>query len=192
MSQDLRQSTQIVVHIGPFVDVGDGFTPEVGITLSGADEAELLKAGATSTTDISGATWAAITGCDGWYALTLTTSLTDTVGPLDVIVQDDSVCLPVHARFNVMEEAAYDALYGNGGFASVISGSVASGATATNIPTNLSESTDDHYNGRTLTFTTGALKGQASDITDYHGGPKELVVTQLTEAPDQGDEFVIS
>ena len=192
MSQDLRQSTQIVVHIGPFVDVGDGFTPEVGITLSGADEAELLKAGATSTTDISGATWAAITGCDGWYALTLTTSLTDTVGPLDVIVQDDSVCLPVHARFNVMEEAAYDALYGNGGFASVISGSVASGATATNIPTNLSESTDDHYNGRTLTFTTGALKGQSSDITDYHGGAKELVVTQLTEAPDQGDEFVIS
>jgi hypothetical protein len=111
VTQILRQSTQIIVRIGPFVDVGDGFTPETGVTLSGADEAELLKANTATTTDIAGATWAAITGCDGWYALTLTTSLTDTVGPLDIMVQDDSVCLPVFARFQVIEEAAYDAMY---------------------------------------------------------------------------------
>ena len=111
MTQILRQSTQIVVHIGPFVDVADGFTPETGVTLSGADEAEILKAGATSTTSIAAATWAAITGADGWYALTLSTSHTDTVGPLDVIVQDDSLCLPVFARFQVIEEAVYDAYF---------------------------------------------------------------------------------
>lgn len=111
MSQVLRQSTQVIVVIGPFVDVTDGFTPETGITLSGADEAEILKSNTSTTTDISGATWAAITGCDGWYALTLTTSLTDTVGALTVMVNDDSVCLPVFARFQVIEEAAYDAMY---------------------------------------------------------------------------------
>ena len=111
MAQILRQSTQIVVHIGPFVDVTDGFTPEVGVTLSGADEAEIMKGGATTVTDISGATWAAITGADGWYNLTLTTSHTDTVGPLVVIVNDDSVCLPVFARFQVIEEATYDSIY---------------------------------------------------------------------------------
>lgn len=111
MTQILRQSTQVVVHVGPFVDVTDGFTPEVGITLSGADEAELLKAGATTTTDISAATWAAITGADGWYALTLTTSHTDTVGTLTVVVHDDSVCLPVLARFQVVEENVFDAFY---------------------------------------------------------------------------------
>jgi hypothetical protein len=111
MAQVLRQSTQVIVIIGPFVDVGDGFTPETGVTLSGADEAELLKANTTTTTDISGATWAAITGADGWYGLTLTTTLTDTVGALSVIVNDDSVCLPVFARFQVIEEAAYDAIY---------------------------------------------------------------------------------
>ena len=111
MAQILRQSTQVIVVIGPFVDVGDAFTPETGVTLSGADEAEILKANTSTTTDISGATWAAITGCDGYYALTLTTSHTDTVGALTVMVNDDSVCLPVLARFQVIEEAAYDAMY---------------------------------------------------------------------------------
>lgn len=111
MTQTVRQSTQVVVRIGPFVDVTDGFTPETGITLGAADEAELLKAAGAATTDISGATWAAITGCDGWYNLTLTTAHTDTVGTLDIVVHDDSVCLPVHARFQVIEEAAYDSFY---------------------------------------------------------------------------------
>lgn len=108
----LKQSTAIKVRVGPFVDVGDGFIPETGITLSGADEAELLKANGAATVDISGATWAAITGADGWYDLSLTASHTDTVGELVVVVQDDSVCLPVFARFQVVEEAVYDAMYG--------------------------------------------------------------------------------
>ena len=99
----LKQSTQLVVRVGPFVDVGDGFTPETGITLGAADEAELLKANGAATVDISGATWAAITGADGWYNLTLTTAHTDTVGELLVVVHDDSVCLPVFARFQVIE-----------------------------------------------------------------------------------------
>src|SRR5262245_21804101 len=105
MSQILRQSNQVIVQVGPFVDVTDGFTPETGVTLSGADEAQLLKANTTTTTDISGATWAAITGCDGYYGLTLTTSLTDTVGTLEIMVNDDSVCLPVKKSFQVVEEA---------------------------------------------------------------------------------------
>jgi len=97
--------------MGPFVDVGDGFTPETGITLGAADEAELLKAAGAATVDISGATWAAITGPDGWYDLTLTTSHTDTVGELIVVVQDDSVCLPVYQKFQVITADAYDYIY---------------------------------------------------------------------------------
>jgi len=107
----LRQSTQIIVTIGPAVAVGDGFTPVTTLDLSTADEAELLKANTTTTTSIAAATFAAITGCDGWYGLTLTTSLTDTVGPLTVMVNDDSLILPIFARFQVIEEAAYDAIY---------------------------------------------------------------------------------
>lgn len=246
MTQILRQSTQIVVHVGPFVDFADGLTPETGVTLSGADEAELLKAGATTTTSISGATWAAITSCDGWYALTLTTSLTDTVGPLDIIVQDDSLCLPVHARFQVIEEAAYDALFaasaapataagvsavetdtqdiqtrlpaaltggGNikadmlaiaGGIAealkllrgagALIIGQCDDYSTDTVIQTNLQETTENHFNGAVIAFVGGALDGQRDRIVGYHynGVNGEVTVTGLTEAPLDGQYYVIS
>ena len=100
--QELKANTQVIVIVGPFVDVTDGFTPETGITLGAADEAELLKHGSTTVVDISAATWAAVTSCDGYYGLTLTTSHTDTEGMLTVVVQDDSVCLPVRAQFMVL------------------------------------------------------------------------------------------
>jgi len=38
--QHLKANTEVIVIIGPFVDVGDGFTPQIDITLGG-DEAEL-------------------------------------------------------------------------------------------------------------------------------------------------------
>lgn len=111
MTQILRQSTQVVVRIGPAVAVGDGFTPVTGLTLSGADEAELLKAAGAATVSIAGNTFAAISGADGWYDLTLSTTDTNTIGTLDVVVNDDSLILPIFARFQVIEEAAYDAMY---------------------------------------------------------------------------------
>lgn len=100
--QFLQANTAVKVRIGPFVDVGDYFTPETGVALSSADEAELLKHDGAATVDISGNTWAAITNCDGWYDLTLTASNTDAEGLLTVVVQDDSVCLPVYAHFMVV------------------------------------------------------------------------------------------
>lgn len=110
MALILRQSTQIVVRIGPAVAVGDGFTPVTNLTLSGADEAEALRAG-TATLDISGATFAAVTGADGWYDLTLSTTATSTVGELLIVINDDSLILPLFAVFQVVEEAIYDAIF---------------------------------------------------------------------------------
>jgi hypothetical protein len=78
------------------------------------------------------------------------------------------------------------------GALAVVPSTVSSGPSATRIPTNLTETTNDHYNGRALTFTSGALAGQSTSITDYDGASKDLTVVQLTEAPAQGDEFVIS
>lgn len=109
--QVLRQSTQIIVRMGPFMDATDGVTPETGITLGAADQAEALKAAGAATVDISGATFAAVTGCDGWYDLTLTTGFTDTVGTLEIVIQDSSVTLGVFKQFQVIEEAVYDAMY---------------------------------------------------------------------------------
>lgn len=68
----------------------------------------------------------------------------------------------------------------------------AAGSTTTSIVTNLTEATDDHYNGRVITFTSGALLGETSGISDYTGATKTLTVVALTEAPADTDGFVIS
>ncbi len=117
----LKQSTAATVRVGPFVDATNGVTPETGITLSGADQAEILKQGSGGVVDISGATWAAITSCGGWYDLSLTTSHTDTMGALYIIVQDESVCLPVFMHCTVLHANVYDSLIGGTEFLEVTS-----------------------------------------------------------------------
>lgn len=74
----------------------------------------------------------------------------------------------------------------------LVPGTCAAGSTTTAIVTNLTEATDDHYNGRVITFTSGALAGQSTSISDYNGTSKTLTVVQLTEAPADTDSFVIS
>lgn len=108
---ELRANTEIKVPIGCFVDVGDGFTPQIDIDISASNEAELMKNDAGTVTSINGNTWAAISSCRGWYNLTLSASNVDTEGMLTVIVQDDSECLPVFVRFMVLSEAAWDSKY---------------------------------------------------------------------------------
>ncbi len=73
----------------------------------------------------------------------------------------------------------------------IVVGTCSTGSTTTSIVTNLTEATDDHYNGRVIIFTSGALAGQASDITDYNGTTKAITCTALTEAPANSDAFVI-
>lgn len=309
----LKQSTAIDIRMGPFVDATDGVTPETGVTLGAADQAEVLKANGAATAAMSG-TFAAVTGAAGWYDYTASTADTNTVGEVVFVVQDSSVCLPVFVRAQVVEEAVYDAMYGasatgpvqssdlptnfgdlsitattgrvdvdsiggtaqtandngadinailadtnelqtdwaNGGRLDAIldarataaalatvdanvdavlddtgtSGVVLAGipdvnmaqisgsstaadrleasalqiiegaATAgtlgtTQMSTDLTEATDDHFIGRIIIWTSGALSGQASDITDYTGVNGVLTFTATTEAPSNGDGFII-
>lgn len=64
-------------------------------------------------------------------------------------------------------------------------------ASNTAFVTDLTETTNDHYVGRTVIFTSGALLGQASTIAGYDGTTKTLTVTALTEAPADNDTFEI-
>ncbi len=61
----------------------------------------------------------------------------------------------------------------------------------TQMSTNLTEITDDHYIGRTVIWTTGNLAGQASDITDYVGTNGVLTFSAVTDVPVATDAFVI-
>lgn len=72
----------------------------------------------------------------------------------------------------------------------IVPGVVEGSPTTTSIPSDLTESTADHYIGRIVVFTSGVAAGQASDITDY-ATDGELTVTALTTAPAAADTFVI-
>ena len=65
-------------------------------------------------------------------------------------------------------------------------------ASTTSIPADgFTEATNDHFKGRLITFVTGALSGQQTNITTYAGGTQTFTVTALTEAPADNDFFVI-
>jgi hypothetical protein len=189
--QELKANTQVIVTVGPFVDVGDGFTPETGITLGAADEAELLKHGSTTVVDISAATWAAVASLDGYYSLTLTTSHTDTEGMLLVVVQDDSVCLPVKAEYMVLSQAAYDSKYAakDTGYMDVNVKAVSEDTTAAD---NLELACDNYSATRGLTGT--ALPAAAADaagglpISDAGGLDMDAMsMLTLTGTANAGD-----
>ena len=107
----LRQSTQVIIRVGSFVDPADAVTP-VAVVLGATDQAELLKANGAATADISGSTWAAIAGCGGWYNLTLTIGNTGTLGDLTIVIQDADVCLPVWVRCMVMPANVWNSMFG--------------------------------------------------------------------------------
>jgi hypothetical protein len=73
----------------------------------------------------------------------------------------------------------------------IVIGAATGTPSTTEMTTNLSETTDDHYNGRIIIWTSGVLKDQATDITDYVGATKKLVYTATTEAPSASDTFVV-
>jgi len=55
------------------------------------------------------------------------------------------------------------------------------------------EATGDHYNGRLVLWTSGALVGQVTDVTDYAltSGRGRFTVTAMTEAPANNDTFLL-
>lgn len=138
----LKADTNVEVLIGPAVAVGDGFTPVTTLSLSTADEAEIIKHnGATAlvVTSISANTMAAITGADGYYTLDLTTGNLDTEGPLSIVINDDSLILPIRQDYMVVNANVYDSLFAVAGTDTLdtqVAGIDASAITATAIASN--------------------------------------------------------
>ncbi|KKL13560.1 hypothetical protein LCGC14_2524550 [marine sediment metagenome] len=110
MAQILRQSTAVDIRLGPFVDVGDGFTPETGVTLAAANEKAVLKAAGAAVVTMAGA-FAAVSGCDGYYDYTASVGDLNTCGDVTFVMQEDATYLPVKCTFQVVEEEVYDDLF---------------------------------------------------------------------------------
>lgn len=109
----LKQSTAATLRVGPAVAIADGVTPVTTLSLAAADQAELLKhTGATVDLVSSPEVLAAIANVGGWYNLTLSTSHTDTLGMLTVVIQDASACLPIFISCMVCPANVWDTLFG--------------------------------------------------------------------------------
>jgi len=65
--------------------------------------------------------------------------------------------------------------------------------TTTAFETTATEATTDHYKDRIVLFVTGALAGQQKACTAYalSGGRGKFTVDALTEAPGNGDRFIL-
>ena len=193
----LRQGATHKVLIGPVVAVGDGFTPVTTLALSTADEAEALVHDSATVVDISAYTFAAVTTADGYYVLTLQSGISGTVGHMTVLINDDSLCLPVKAEFTVLEEAVYDAFY-----AAAATGVPAAGAleaTSQSILTDTGTTLQaelDAIQAAVITNAAGvdiaadiiAIKAETAAIladTDVIGAAG----AGLTEAGGTGDQF---
>ena len=163
----LRQSTQIVVLFGPYVDKTDGVTAEVGL---GAAATEISKAGVGFGAGPTLGTH----DSDGWYPITLTTTHTNTLGNLTVKGVDDATHLPVWEHFTVVNTALFDALCASSGGA--IPNAVAGAAggvfiAGTNAATTITT-------GLTTTFT-GNLTGSVASVTGAVGSVTGLTASNL-------------
>jgi len=81
--------------------------------------------------------------------------------------------------------------YGESFFTLESGAAVAGTLSTTQMSTDLTETTNDHYIGRIIIWLSGALLRQATDITDYDGTTKILTYTATTEAPTAADKFII-
>lgn len=212
----LKQSTASQeVTIGRFVDSGDGNTEETGLTIANTD-IKLHKAGATTlaSKNSGGATHIA----NGLYYIVLDATDTDTLGNLVIYchptgalaVQKECIVLPANVYDSMVSGTDYlqvDTYQINGSQAAAVRQALAAGvmvpgtvdttAVSTTTTTfesdDITEATADHYNGRVVIFTSGALLGQQALINDYslNGGRGAFTVSTMTEAPTNNDTFII-
>ena len=156
-------------------DPTDGHTPEVG---EAAGQPQLSKNGAAAAN--TSATLTAVDATNGVYYVELTEAELDTVGTYAVIYASASS----EALALVSVEPA--------GLRGIVTGKAIAGTlSTTQMTTDLTEATDDHYNGRTVVWLTGVLTGQAQAISDYTGASKTVTYGTATDTPSAGDQFII-
>jgi hypothetical protein len=108
--QLLRQSTTVLVSLGPFVDPTDGVTLKTGLAAamnSGTTGIRISKNGASLTA--RSANTLPVYDAFGIYPISLSTTDTGTLGLLRVLYAGDATCLPMWRDFIVVPANVYDA-----------------------------------------------------------------------------------
>ncbi len=211
----LKQSTAVTPKVGPFLDSTDAVTAETALTLSQSDCILFKNQGAgAQKNDASSATH----DTGGMYGVPLNTTDTGTLGHLKLLI-NESGALPVWDEWMVVPANVYDSLIAGSTDLKVDVDQIKTSATAaTNQSTaaltmqtatidntaftatatiletsSITEATADHYVGKVILFTSGAVQYQATRITAYalNGGRGRFTYQSLTEAPANGVTFII-
>jgi len=101
----LRQSTAVDVLIGPFLDITDGVTAEVGETpaIKLSKNGQALAAKNDATVPVHDA--------DGYHNCVLDATDTNTTGTLVLTAVGTATALPIRHDYQVIDALAYDTLY---------------------------------------------------------------------------------
>ena len=105
----VRQSTSFTAQLGKFIDDTDGVTAETGLTIANTDIRISKAGGAFAAKNSGGGTHDE----NGYYSVTYDATDTATVGLMKVACKVAGA-LAVEKRYQVVEEAIYDALYASG------------------------------------------------------------------------------
>ena len=173
---------------------------DFGTALSAQTVGTVTRIAGSGVTDVWGAGTRTLTG--GTYASDLVTilgtAITGTGGRQEVNVSHlkGTAAAGTQGTANVNVTAiggdATAATIAGTAFLTIVRGSATgSPLTTTEMKTDFAETSDDHYNGRIVIFLGGTLEGQASDITDYAGNSKVFTYSTLTEAPADGQRFLV-
>lgn len=104
----LKQSTAVTLLVGPFVDSTDGNTVETGLTITQA-EVRLSKNGANiaQKTEVTSLTYDEV----GMYTCPVDATDTDTLGRLDLIINETGALIVKHS-YMVVPANVWDSLFG--------------------------------------------------------------------------------
>jgi len=175
---DLRQSTSQIIRFGPFLDSGDGVTPETGLTIAQADM-QLSKDGAAFAQ--KNASGNATHDTDGWYSTTFNTTDTGTATILEFQVTV-SGALPYFKTYNILTTTAYDAIY-TGTFENLAQTDIVSSGAITTA--NGVAKSDPLYNGAIHVDSINGSSGTTPDTNGTERNPVAGMADALTLSASQ-------
>lgn len=147
----LKQSTAVTIKFGPFLDATDGVTAETALTISQSDVLLSKNFGAFAQKN---ETSAATHDAHGWYGVALNTTDTNTLGPIQISVQE-SGALPVFDQYTVVPANVYDSLVAGTRFLYVDGNRLEWAISGTTLTTYAADDTTVAHT-KTLTATPGA------------------------------------
>ena len=193
----LKENTATRVTVGPFLDVTDGITPEIALTVTGCLLTFVVDDAGVPTLVIDAAPTASAGSNDmvhitsdaaGYYDLELTAAQTNYTGRAILNIIDTDVHLPVFHEFQIVSANVYDSLFTDGDVLDTSMTQIDGSATAA---ANLSASALGIITGSTSgspsqTSTNTNLSGYADDelinrVIVFTGGDANGIAATITD-----------